>query len=81
MTRWRSLQLFEEVGRLEVLGHGVVQPRDHLVDGLLPALLRVLPALNGAEELAESLFYHVSEVWWNLQINKSKLSTTPWHTK
>lgn len=66
-SRSRSLQLFEEVRRLEVLGHGVVEPRDHLVDGLLPALLGVLAALDGAEELAQGLLYHVSEVSWHLE--------------
>lgn len=63
----RSLQLFEEVWRLEVLGHGVVKSRNHFVDGLLPALLGVLATLNGAEELAESLLDHVSEVGWHLE--------------
>lgn len=58
----RLLQLLEEVRRLEVLGHGVVEPRDHLVDGLLPALFRVLAALDGAVKLSQSLFNHISEV-------------------
>lgn len=49
---WRLLQLLEKVRRLEVLGDWVVQPRDHLIDGLLPALLRVLAALDGAEEFS-----------------------------
>lgn len=65
----RSLQLFKEVRRLEVLRHGVIEPRDHLVDGLLPALLRVLTALDSAVELAECLLNHVSEVRRNLKIN------------
>lgn len=66
-SRWRSLQLFEKVRRLEVLWHGVVEPRDHLVDGLLPALLGVLAALDGAEELAQGLLDHVSEVGRDLK--------------
>lgn len=65
-----SLQLLEEVRRFEVFGHGIIQPRDHLVDGLLPALLRVFAALDGAEELTERLLNHVSEIRWNLEINK-----------
>lgn len=48
----RSLQLLEKVRRFEVLGHWIVQSRDHLIDRLLPALFRVLTALDGAEELS-----------------------------
>jgi hypothetical protein len=44
------LELLQEVGRLEVLGHGVVEARNHLVDGLLPRLFGVLAALDGLED-------------------------------
>lgn len=64
---WHSFQLLKEVRRFEILRHGVVQPRDHLVYGLLPALFGVLPALDRAEELSKGLLNHVSEVWWNLE--------------
>lgn len=47
-----SLELLEEVRRLEVLGHVVVQAGDNLVDGLLPRLLLVLAGHDGAEKLA-----------------------------
>lgn len=46
-----SLKLLEKVGRLEVLGHVVVQPGDNFVDGLFPRLLLVLAGYDGAEEL------------------------------
>lgn len=46
-----SFELLQEVRALEVLRHWIVQPRNHLVDGLLPALLGVLTALNRLEKL------------------------------
>lgn len=60
-------QLFEKVRRLEVLGYGVIHTGYDLVDGLFPALFGVLAALDGAEELAEGLLHHVSEVRRNLE--------------
>jgi hypothetical protein len=56
------LELLQEVRRLEVLGHGVVEARNHLVDGLFPRLFRVLAGLDGLEELAQRLLDHKPEV-------------------
>jgi hypothetical protein len=61
------LELLQEVGRLEVLGHGVVEARNHLVDGLLPRLFGVLAALDGLEELAQCLLDHEPEVGGHLR--------------
>lgn len=55
-------ELLEKVRRLEVLGHGIVEPRDDLVDGLFPRLLRVLAALDRLEELPQRLLNHIPEV-------------------
>lgn len=63
----RLLQLLQKVRRLEVLGHGIVHARDDLVDRLLPRLLGVLAALDGAEELAKRLLHDEAEVWRHLK--------------
>lgn len=63
-----SFELLQEVWTLEVLRHRVVQPRDHLVDGLLPALLGVLAALNRFEELFQRLLHDIPEVTGYLKV-------------
>lgn len=63
-----SFELLQEVRALEVLRHRVVQPRDHLVDGLLPALLGVLAALDRFEKLFQRLLHNVPEVAGYLKV-------------
>lgn len=62
------LQLFQEVGRLEIFRHRIIQPRDDLVNRLLPRLLGVLPALYRAEELSQRLLNDVSEILGHLDM-------------
>lgn len=66
-VRVTLLKLLQEVGRLEVLGHGVVEARNHLVDGFLPRLFGVLAALDGLEEFAQRLLDHEPEVGGHLR--------------
>ena len=47
--------MIEKVGRAEVLWHLLVEAGNDLVNGFLPAWLRVLAGLNGLEELAQRL--------------------------
>jgi hypothetical protein len=58
--------MFEEVGCPEVLGHLFVKTGDDLVNGFLPAWLSIFAGLNGFEELAHGLRYHVDELRRNL---------------
>lgn len=46
-----SFELLEEVGRLEVVRQVVVHPGNHLVDRLLPRLLRVLAGHDRLKKL------------------------------
>jgi len=52
-------ELFEPVGRLEVVRDDLVEARDHLVDGLLPRLLAVLLGRDGHVELTQCRLHHV----------------------
>lgn len=63
-----SFELLQEVRALEVLRHWIVQPRDHLVDGLLPTLLGVLAALDRFEKLFQRLLHNVPEVAGYLKV-------------
>ena len=65
-----SLELLEELGRLEVLGDGLVVPGDYLVDLLLPAALGVLAVAHGAEELPQRRLHHGQKVVGNLNGRK-----------
>lgn len=65
-----SFELLQEVWTLEVLRHRIVQPRDHFIDGLLPALLRVLAALNRFEELFQRLLHNVPKVAGYLKVSR-----------
>lgn len=67
------LQLLKKVGRLEIFRHRIVHARDDLVDWLLPWLLGVLSALDGAEELTQRLLDDKTEVWWNLKATKDRV--------
>lgn len=60
-------ELLQEVGRLEVLGHGVIESGDDLVDRLLPRLFRVLARRYGLVELAQRLLNDVPEVLRDLE--------------
>ena len=64
-----SLELLEELLRLEVLGDGLVVPGDHLVDLLLPAALRVLAVAHRHEELTQRRLHHRQKVVGHLNIN------------
>ena len=55
-------QLLHPVGRLEVFRDGVVHPRNHLVDRLLPRLLHVLVGRQRYVELTQCRLYHEPEV-------------------
>ena len=77
-TYFSLLELLQEVGRLEVLGHGVVEARNHLVDGLLPRLFGVLAALDGLEELAQRLLDHEPEVGGHLRKEPAVSQVAPW---
>ena len=50
-----SFQVFEKVGRPEVLRDLLVETGDNLVNGFLPAGLGVLARLDRLEELAQRL--------------------------
>lgn len=63
-----SFELLQEVRALEVLRHRIIQPRDHFVDGLLPALLGVLAALDRFEKLFQRLLHNVPEVAGYLKV-------------
>ena len=52
-----SFQVFEKVGRPEVLRDLLVETGDNLVNGFLPAGLGVLARLDRLEELAQRLRY------------------------
>ena len=63
-----SLELLEELLRLEVLRDGLVVPGDHLVDLLLPAALRVLAVAHRHEELAQRRLHDGQKVVGNLKL-------------
>ena len=64
-----SFELFQEVWRLEILGNVVVESCDHFIDGFLPRLFRVFARLDRFEELPQSLFAHITEVFRDLRIH------------
>ena len=72
-----SHELFQEIRRLEVLGYGVVQPRDHFIDRFLPRLFSVLSTLDRLEELPQGLLDHVPEILRNLSIPSIRSATIP----
>lgn len=59
-------ELLQTVGGFEHLGDLAVQLADHLVDGLLPGRVGVLPGHDGVEELAEGHLSHLQEPIGNL---------------
>ncbi len=64
--RRTSFELLEKRPRLEVLGHVVVETRDHFINLLLPARVGVLAQPHGLEELAQRLLDHPTKANRNL---------------
>lgn len=71
------LQLLEEVGWFEVFRNWVVQAGNDLVDAFLPRLLSVFAALDGFEELLQSLFDDVAEIRGDLEQMRETQKSLP----
>jgi len=69
-------ELLEPVGRLEVVGHELVEPSDHLVDGLLPRLLAVFLGGDRQVELSQRRLHDEPETFGHLP----RTPTTTTHT-
>lgn len=66
MSSLVSFQVLIEGVCLEQLGHLLVEPRNQLIDGLLPRLLLVALVVDCIKEVSERFLDHLPEHLWKL---------------